>query len=63
LHIQRDNERDEVRGTILPIVAAYVVAILAGLLLPRLAVALYCLPAIYLVIPFKELAHVVFHRS
>jgi hypothetical protein len=40
LYLQHDNEKkDEVRQTILPIVAAYVVAIRAGLVLPRLAIA------------------------
>ena len=39
------------RRTILPVVVAYLIATLVGLILPGLAVGLYCLLAIYLVIP------------
>jgi len=64
LYAPRENEKkDFVRRTILPVVTAYAAAILAGLVLPRLAVALYCLLAIYLVIPFKDLAQLFFHRT
>jgi ABC-type Fe3+ transport system permease subunit len=41
------EEKDAVRRTILPVVTVYVVAILLGLILPGLAVALYCVLAIY----------------
>ena len=43
---------------LLPIVAAYVVAILLGLALPNVAVVVYCALALYLVWPFRGL-----HRS
>ena len=43
---------------LLPIVVAYVVAILIGLALPNVAVAVYCALAFYLVWPFRGL-----HRS
>jgi uncharacterized membrane protein len=64
LYGARENGgKDVVRRTILPVAAAYVVAILVGLILPRLAVGLYCLLAIYLVIPFKEMSHLLLRRS
>ena len=63
-YVEKENEEEDVvRRTILPVVTAYVVAILAGLILPELAVGLYCLLAMYLVIPFRELGRVLFHRS
>ena len=43
---------------LLPVVVGYVVAILIGLALPNLAVAMYCALALYLVSPFRGL-----HRS
>ena len=36
------------------VVASYLVAILVGLALPTVAVALYCLIAVQLVVPFGE---------
>jgi uncharacterized membrane protein len=57
------EEKDAVRRTILPVATVYVVAILVGLILPALAVALYCVLAIYLVVPFREIAQLLFHRS
>ena len=57
------QKKDSVRRTMLPVVTAYTLAILIGLILPGVAVGLYCLVAIYLVIPFKELASLMFHRS
>lgn len=41
----------------LPTIIGYVIAILIGLALPRLAVALYFALALWLVIPFREIAH------
>jgi uncharacterized membrane protein len=64
LYEKREREKkDVVRRTILPVVVAYLIATLVGLILPGLAVGLYCLLAIYLVIPFKEMAQLLFHRS
>ncbi|MDQ4026587.1 MAG: hypothetical protein M3214_00835 [Actinomycetota bacterium] len=64
LYSEREREEgDVVRRTILPVVVAYLIATLVGLILPGLAVGLYCLLAIYLVIPFKELTRIFFHRS
>jgi uncharacterized membrane protein len=64
LYVEReDEEKDVVRRTILPVGTAYVAAILVGLVLPAVAVGLYCVLAIYLAVPFKELRNLLFHRS
>jgi uncharacterized membrane protein len=47
----------------LPVVIGYVIAIIIGLLLPGAAVALYFAIAIYLVVPFREVARLLFRRS
>jgi uncharacterized membrane protein len=47
----------------LPVVLAYVAAILLGIALPAAAVGLYCLLAIYLVVPFRLLGRVIFRRT
>ena len=39
------------------------IAIIIGLLLPGAAVALYFAIAIYLVVPFREVARLLFRRS
>jgi uncharacterized membrane protein len=49
------DDADTVTRTILPVVAVYGLAILIGLVLPALAVALYCAIAIFLVVPFGVL--------
>ena len=56
------NEPDTERRSLLPVVVSYGVAILIGLLLPALAVGLYCLIAFALVIPFAELKRLVARR-
>jgi len=48
-----DLRRD--RRTLLPVVAAYTVAILVGLAWPVVAVSLYLALAIYLVVPFRDI--------
>jgi uncharacterized membrane protein len=63
LYAEREGEeKDVVRRTILPVATAYVLAILVGLIWPGVAVGLYCVLAFYLVIPFKELTQLLFHR-
>ena len=60
---QRDN--DEVQGPqrrLLPVVVGYVIAIGIGLVLPRLAVGFYFGIAVYLIVPFREVAQL-FRRS
>jgi uncharacterized membrane protein len=58
-----DEELVMERKKLLPVVIGYVVAMLAGILLPTLSVALYFGLAIYLVVPFREVARVVFGRD
>jgi uncharacterized membrane protein len=50
-----DDEAPPARRDVLAITAAYVMAILIGLLAPFVAVGLYCLLAAVLVVPFREL--------
>jgi uncharacterized membrane protein len=59
------GEGEELHGTqrkFLPVVIGYVIAILVGLLLPRLAVALYFALGVYLVVPFREVARALSRR-
>jgi hypothetical protein len=44
-------------------VIGYAVAILVGLALPELAVALYFALAVYLVVPFREVRQLLFGRG
>jgi uncharacterized membrane protein len=46
----------------LPVVIGYVIAIIIGLLLPVLAVALYFGIAVYVMVPFREVARVLARR-
>src|SRR5262249_11089681 len=65
-HLYSPTDRDHpesVRQTILPTLIGYVVAIGVGIVFPAVAVGLYCVLAIFLVIPFRELGRVLFHRS
>ena len=57
---------DEVQGPrrkLLPVVIGYVIAILIGLVLPEVAVVLYCAIAVYLIVPFREVARLLPRRS
>ena len=47
----------------LAVLAVYVVAILIGLAVPPIAVAFYFGIAIYLVVPFREIRRLLFHRA
>ena len=60
---QDDEEVHTDRRKLLPVVAGYVIAILIGLALPVLAVALYFGIAVYLVVPFREVARLLHRRS
>jgi uncharacterized membrane protein len=63
LYAQREREEQQVaRKGLLPVVGAYSIAILMGLAFPAVSVGLYCLLAIYLVIPFGALRRVLFSR-
>ena len=60
-----EEEGEELHSTqrkFLPVVIGYVIAILIGLALPVLAVALYFGIAVYLVVPFREAARVLAWR-
>ena len=55
-------EPDGERSKLLPVVTGYVIAILIGLALPNLAVALYFGIAVYAIVPFREVTRLVFRR-
>jgi hypothetical protein len=60
------GEGEELQSTqrkLLPVVIGYVIAILIGLAVPGLAVALYLGLAVYLVVPFREVSRLLFRRS
>jgi TMEM175 potassium channel family protein len=59
---QDDEELHTDRRKFWPVVIGYVIAILIGLALPSLAVALYFGLAVYLVVPFREAARVLSRR-
>ena len=59
----QDEEPPGEQRTLLSVVIGYVIAILIGLLWPGVAVALYFGIAIYLVVPFREVARLLFRRS
>jgi TMEM175 potassium channel family protein len=60
--VEADQDLRRDRRTLLPVLAAYVVAILVGLALPVLAVAVYFGLAVYLVVPFREVRGLLFPR-
>jgi uncharacterized membrane protein len=66
-HLYSQDEADEdlqtERRQLWPVVAAYVIAILAGLALPRLAVGLYFAVAVFLIVRFRDLRRLLFSRS
>ncbi len=51
------------RRKLLPVVIGYATAILIGLPLPELAVALYFGIAVYAIVPFRQVARLLFPRS
>ncbi len=51
------------RRQLLPVVIGYVTAIVIGLFVPGVAVALYFGLALYLVVPFRDVRRLLFHRS
>ena len=56
----------EVQGPgrkLLPVVIEYLIAILIGLVLPEVAMVLYCVIAVYLIVPFRQVARLLFRRS
>ena len=65
-HYSPQGEGEELRSSrrkLLPTVIGYVTAIVVGLALPAAAVALYFGIAVYLVVPFRDVARLLFRRS
>ncbi len=60
---QADEELQADRGTLVPVIIAYVIAILVGLALPTLAVVLYLALAVFIVVPLGHIRDVLFKRS
>jgi len=60
---QTDDQLQSDRRTLVPTVIGYLVAILIGLVVPAVAVALYFALAVLLVVPFREIRHLVFRRA
>jgi hypothetical protein len=58
-----DEELHSDQRKLLPVVIGYVIAILIGLAAPVAAVALYFGIAVYLIVPFREVARLAFRRS
>jgi uncharacterized membrane protein len=59
------EDGDEIQGPqrkLLPVVIGYVIAIIIGLAVPVAAVALYFGIAVYLIVPFREVARLLFRR-
>ena len=59
-------DSDDIQGPrrkLLPVMIGYVIAILIGLVLPEVAVVLYCAIAVYLIVPFREVARLLRWRS
>ena len=59
------GDSDEVQGPrrkLLPVVIVYVIAIIIGLVLPVAAVAVYFGIAVYLIVPFRQVARLLFRR-
>ena len=57
-----DEELQTTQRKFLPVVIGYVIAIIIGLLVPVAAAALYAGLAVYLVVPFREVARVLIRR-
>ena len=57
-----DDEEQRERKQLLPVVAAYVIAILIGIAFPVLAVCVYLGIAVYLVVPFREVRRLLVPR-
>jgi uncharacterized membrane protein len=60
---QADQELHRDRRKLLPVILGYVIALIIGLFLPVVALAVYAGLAVYLVVPFREVARVLERRS
>ena len=57
-----DEELNRDRRKLLPVLIGYTIAIVVGLVLPKVAVCLYVALGLYLVVPFREVRHLMFRR-
>ena len=57
------EDGEDPQRKLLPVVLGYVIAILIGLALPELAVALYFAVAAYAIVPFRDAARLLFRRT
>jgi uncharacterized membrane protein len=57
------DESQTVRRDLWPVAISYVFAILVGLALPGVAIAFYFGIAVYLIVPFRQVAGLLFRRS
>ena len=62
-HEHADEELQADGGNLVPVIIAYVIAILVGLALPTLAVVLYLALAVFLVVPLGLIEDVLIKRS
>jgi uncharacterized membrane protein len=60
---EADEELQSDRRTLVPVLVGYVVAILIGLALPKLAVVLYFALAVFIVVPFRDVRRLRFGHS
>ncbi len=60
---EADEDLKTERRQLWPVVAAYVAAILVGLVLPRLGVGLYFVVAVFMIVPFRDLHRLLFARG
>ena len=60
---EEGQELQDSQRKLLPAIGGYLVAIGIGLAAPRLAVALYFCLAVYVMVPFGEIARLLFRRS
>jgi uncharacterized membrane protein len=60
--IDSDDELQDERRSMVPVLVAYVLAILLGLAAPKAGVALYFALAVFLVVPFREARRLLLHR-
>ena len=60
---QDEEELHRDRRKLLPVLIGYPIAIVIGLVVPVAAVCLYMALGVYLVVPFREVRHLLFRRS
>ena len=61
--VDPDDELQEQRQTMVPVLIVYVAAILLGLAAPKLGVALYFALAVFLVVPLREVRRLIRRRT